>query len=96
MKSSTFVYIEPRTYRFRAETKADARRFLAHIPDRKIIHATIAIHSPFPDALCEVRVQGFHLDHLRDICRRIADGHVMLQTIQPAAAYTGERNYDLR
>ncbi len=35
------------------------------------------------------------LEELRDSMRRMLDSHVMYQTLNTAAAYTGERNMDL-
>lgn len=32
---------------------------------------------------------------IMDVIRSLPDAHVMLQTFQPAATYTGERDYDL-
>lgn len=35
------------------------------------------------------------IDELRDVIKEIPDGHVMLQTIQPEAEYTGNRDWSL-
>jgi hypothetical protein len=83
------------TFRFRAEFRLDALMFWNALPSDKAIRYTLIQKAPFPDQLCEIQVHDLDLDQLRQICRSIPDGHVMLQTLQPAAAYTGERNYTL-
>jgi hypothetical protein len=83
------------TFRFRAECEHDVKALLALIPSQSVVFFTSLQQAPFPDQICEIIVHNLNLAEMRDFCRAVADGHVMLQTIQPKAKYTGERNYDL-
>lgn len=49
-----------------------------------------------PEAETTIHIASLTLEEMRNLCRRVPDGHVMPQTIQPAGRYTGERNYDLK
>ena len=87
----------PPVYCFRAECEAD-------------IHALLDALSQFPgelqqvtltplllsDTQCEITVQSLSLNAMRGLCRGVEDGHVMLETIQPKALYTGERTMQIR
>jgi hypothetical protein len=48
-----------------------------------------------PDTINELTVNTLTLEQLRDIMRKVVDGHVMVQTVQPKHLYTGERDFDL-
>jgi CHAT domain len=82
-----------RVYRFRAECQADVDE-LRRILGTKIDKITIVNSPPFPDVEIEVEVD-LSLEELRDTMRRVADGHVMVQTVARNSEYTGERDYDI-
>lgn len=84
-----------RIFRFRAEYIVDARALLRRIPSRSLISFDSITLEQLPDVVCQIKVRGFNLEAMREFCRTIPDGHVMLQTIQLRKQYTGERNYDL-
>lgn len=84
-----------RTYRFRAECKEDVHTLIRRIPRRSLIGFDSISLARVPDVVCQIKVRGFNLEAMREFCRSIPDGHVMLQTIQLWKQYTGERDYDL-
>jgi hypothetical protein len=83
------------TFQFRAECETDVNALVSLIPPKSIVRFTSLREAPFPDEICEIEVRGFNLAAMREFCRSVEDGHVMLQTIQPKDKYTGERDYDL-
>ena len=91
------------TYMFRAEFPKDVESFFRLLPQDELVEAVIKegclkieheLH-PIPDRHVVIKVKSLKLEALRDILRKIEDGHVMLQTIMPIAQYEGLRNYDL-
>jgi hypothetical protein len=81
------------SFKFRAECLIDVERFISRLDSLGWLNITMM--NQFPD--CYVTFYSERrLDELRAIIRDVPDGHVMLQTIQPAALYTGERDYELR
>lgn len=80
-------------YRFRAECQRDVDE-LRRLLGLKFDRITIVNSPPFPDVEVELKVE-LSLEQLRDIMRRVVDGHVMVQTVALYDEYTGERNYDL-
>ena len=83
------------TFRFRAESTADTAALLDIIPNGSVESFQSLRQAPFPDEFCEIVVSGLDLDSLREFCREVKDGHVMLQTIQPKEDYTGVRDYSI-
>lgn len=80
------------SYKFRAECRYDVDRFLKLLSVNKIVISSN--ENGFPDV--EVQIESdISLDQLRNIMRNVANGHVMVQTINHASEYTGERNYHL-
>jgi hypothetical protein len=85
--------VADRVYRFRAECQPDVdelRRLLGAKYDR----ITMTQWPPFPDVEVELEI-GLSLEELRDVMRRVVDGHVMVQTVARSEEYTGERDYKL-
>lgn len=81
--------MESKSFKFRAECLQDVERFLTVLKSRGSVN--ISIPSVLPD--CYVTIESSSsLKALRAIIRKMPDGHVMLQTIQAADLYTGERN----
>jgi len=82
------------TYRFRAECAADVVKLYEVIPQHSVVSKSmtqeIENHNE-PD--CIVQVYGYDLEAMREFCRGCIDSHVIMQTIQPASQYTGERDY---
>ena len=83
------------TFKLRAEFTPDVEALRELIPSHSIEHVHIHPVIGLPDCDCILRVSGFNLEAMREFCRGVTDGHVMLQTIQPVSQYTGERDYDL-
>jgi hypothetical protein len=83
------------TFRFRAECEADTQALIAIVPEKSLVRFVSIREASYPDEFCEIEIHGFNLEAMREFCRSVTDGHVMLQTIQPKDAYTGERDYDL-
>jgi hypothetical protein len=84
-------------YRFRAECRVDVDRLFRLLGARfgKTTIVNLDLDSvPLPDVEVELAT-GLSLEGLRDIMRRVVDGHVMVQTVAPRDEYTGERDYDL-
>lgn len=80
-------------YRFRAECQHDVDE-LRHLLGAKFDKITIVNSPPFPDVEVEIEAR-LSLEELRDVMRRVVDGHVMVQTVARYGEYTGERDYDL-
>ena len=82
------------TFRFRAEVPGDVVDLLEVIPAEHVIRfASVRGHDHLPGEECEIMACGIGLEDLRDYCRQVVDGHVMVQTIQPIEDYTGERDF---
>ncbi|AXK38526.1 hypothetical protein [Crenobacter cavernae] len=84
-------------YSFRAECQADVKRF--HQECLKVGLITALQAKPddqFPDVEVELQTDA-SLEALRNVMRRVVDGHVMLQTLRecPLAENSLERDYDL-
>lgn len=91
---------DPTTYSFRAECCVDSDDFirqaiLAGIP-LSIRQVVPLFDWSAPDIKVEFATTA-SLEELRNIMRKVPDGHVMLQTLSPAvlAGNRLERDYDL-
>ncbi len=78
-------------YCYRAECSSDSDRLLELLPADELLHFT-GTRTRMPDQEVEIELRTFSLDQLRDVIRRVPDGHVMLQTVQPKHLYTGVRS----
>ena len=79
-------------YKFRSECRADVDEFLELFQDQ-IIDYNVT-RTEFSD--CEVEFSSkLHIDCLRLGMYDIPDGHVMLESLNYASEYTGERYYDV-
>lgn len=86
---------EPLVYRWRSECSADDQKLLRRLPVGEMIQFQTMRLDPFPDTFNELTVKTLTLEQLRNIMRKVEDGHVMVQTVQPKHLYTGERDFDL-
>ena len=79
-------------YKFRAETIND----IVDLLNNGISFSTITIKQDpeFPDVDVTV-VSDLELEDFREELRNVPDGHVMVQTLNYADQYTGERDYDI-
>lgn len=84
------------TFRFRAECAEDVQNLLGLIPSKSVIRFASMRQDPFPDQYCEIEVKGFNLAAVREFCRSVEDGHVILQTLQSRDIYTGQRDHSLQ
>jgi hypothetical protein len=84
-------------FKFRAECLTDVFLFFNYCPEgsvKDIQYNSLDLIEGYPDV--EISLESkLKLSDFRQICSKIEDGHVMLQTIQPIDSYTGERNYEL-
>lgn len=81
-----------RRYKFRAECLADVGEFFkaVNFPYTRI---EIVRAGTVPDCTVEFTTEGTSLDALRAIMADIPDGHVMRESVNLVAKYTGERYY---
>ena len=86
----------PLIFRWRSECQADTDRLLELIPKDEIVRFEAVQVGPFPDVVNEITLRKLSLKALRNLMRKVPDGHVMVQTVQPKEKYTGVRNYDLK
>ena len=47
-----------------------------------------------PDLCCTIEIEDMSINELKDLMRKVEDGHVMVQTVALEEKYTGERNID--
>jgi hypothetical protein len=81
------------TYRFRAECQADVDRFEAKLATHGChVEGWTLVSLPHGETAVDFSTDA-PLEALRTILATVVDGHVMLETIAPADAYTGERTY---
>ena len=80
-------------YKFRAECEHEVNELLVGL-GMKCLKMVKTIAYYFPDTEVDLHTT-LSLAEIRNAIRKIADGHVMLQTVALAAEYTGERNFDL-
>jgi hypothetical protein len=83
-----------RVYRFRAECEHDVDMLRALL-GQQVKRIAKLNEAPFPDNEVEIHV-ALSLEELRDVMRKVEDGHVMVQTVAPRDIYTGERDYDIQ
>lgn len=78
-------------YRFRAECQCDVDSVISRGWFQEV---SVEQDPDFPDV--EVRMRSHHdLGKVRELLSSLEDGHVMVQTVNTAGEYTGERDYDL-
>jgi hypothetical protein len=86
---------EPLVYWWRSECVADDHELLKRLPVGEMIKFQTKRLDAFPDTISELTVKTLTLQQLRNIMRKVVDGHVMAQTVQPRHLYTGRRDFDL-
>lgn len=79
----------------RSECMADYSNFRAKLLKADPICAEIRLEQDRYGEIEAVFSANISFVEIRDILRQIPDGHVMLQTVNRADRYTGERNYDV-
>ena len=84
-----------KAYGFRAECQHDINELVKVLKDQEIQHVlyTQKDEDPYPDVE-GVIFSTATLEELIKITRMVPDGHIMTDTIQPIALYTGERDWD--
>jgi hypothetical protein len=79
------------TYKMRAECNADLGRFLTEVAVDSFKADRVKIKDlVLPDVIAEF-TSTLSLEQIRQAISGIEDGHVMLETVNTAAEYTGER-----
>ena len=86
---------EPLVYCWRSENCVDDNAVLRRLPKGEMLRFQSVRESSLPDTVNELTVKTLTLEQLRNIMRKVEDGHVMWQTVQPKHLYTGERDHDL-
>ena len=84
-------------YKFRAESFYDVCRLVNKLSDAGIAMWIKHIKGDeigLPDMEVEMSINA-GIERVRIAIRDIEDSHVILQTIQPLALYTGERDIDI-
>lgn len=82
-------------YTFRAETLYDVGLFInKYCPKMNKITITPYIDMTFPDMKVELETK-MPLEELRQLLKKVDDGHVMYQSLNYSDGFTGERNYNL-
>ncbi|MDD4931436.1 MAG: hypothetical protein PHG66_04825 [Candidatus Colwellbacteria bacterium] len=91
MSSKVPIIIE-NDYKFRSECSVDTDRFVELFKDY-IISIERKSDPDFPDE--DVEFSSLKsLDEIRLVMKEIEDGHVMLESLNYADEYTGDRYYD--
>ena len=80
-------------YKFRAECEQDVLKLRMGL-GQKCLKLVKTIKYFFPDTDVDLYTTT-DLDEIKNEIRKIKDGHVMLQTIELAENYTGERNFEM-
>jgi len=86
-------------YKFRAETREDVERLqelldMSRVERIDVQSIVLQNGAWIPDVVVTITAPAMTLDDLRQAMARVPDGHVMWQTVQPAAKYDGERTCD--
>jgi hypothetical protein len=85
-------------YKMRAEAQGDVEVWLANGARQQITALVITpatLDMPIPDVDVDVVFySALSLDELRETLRKVPDGHVMLESLNTADQYTGERYYE--
>ncbi|MBT4361428.1 MAG: hypothetical protein HOD11_10725 [Candidatus Marinimicrobia bacterium] len=82
-------------YRCRAEIEADVDELVKILPPKYSHTVKVMRSNPlFPDVVVDI-ITPLMVDQLRDVMRKVADGHVMVQTVAPLDYYTGERDFSI-
>ena len=81
-------------YKFRAECCIDVIRFIQEMGSTIQWFRMDTIKEGFPGQVVEVEIDGcITLPILIECCNNVLDGHVIAQTVQPIADYTGDRDF---
>jgi hypothetical protein len=87
---------KPRMMAFRAECILDVLAFAGQLwtSEHKNERTTIAVipDGRFPDVDVVMQTRTTRAA-LMDCMRKVQDSHVMIQTLEPVATYTGKRDY---
>lgn len=82
-------------FRFRADCGTDVLRLVKRCERFCIMDFAMKRAGNYPDFNARIRLLRGGLAEIRQACRQVPDGHVMLQTLQPEDSYTGERDTTL-
>jgi hypothetical protein len=95
LKEMGVVYVDDiRHYKFRDECEHDVNELRMELGWRCVkIVKTVEYY--FPDVVVDLYTT-LSLEEIKDEIRKINDGHVMLQTVELAENYTGERNFEIK
>ena len=81
-------------YWYLAECNIDEVRLMLGLPREEVVSVDI-IETPDGHIASQLTVRTLSLEQVRDCMRKVEDGHVMVQTVQPPHLYTGHRDYEL-
>jgi len=93
LKQVVALPAESNVFKFRAECQPDVYALLPLVGKELVaFFMKPSDDGGFPDVDCVIAVRSLDLESLRNLIRRVVNGHVMLETIQPSHLYTGERD----
>lgn len=82
-------------FKFRAECRADVSAAVAVLVESRALRCfNTEPVAAFPDVVVSLVVSSFKdfdIEDIRDLLRKVEDGHVMVETLDYADKYTGER-----
>lgn len=83
-------------YKMRAECTSDVLSFVGVLPAEEFKLIEFAkLDANLPDAEVTFKTLTFGLSQLKEVLRKLPDGHVMLETLTPEKEYTGDRTYEM-
>ncbi len=80
------------TYKLRAECVQDILNFINQLVNHGIKANFGSINTLYNELVFDSKITR---EQIMALVRKVEDGHVMLQTIQPIEKYTGERDLDI-
>ena len=85
------------TFKLRAESPVDLTRLRSWLEcwHHRVSRWEVTPDPDFPDVTL-VFDSDATIEELRNACAHVPDGHVMEETVEPIALYTGERTYGQR
>jgi len=80
-------------YKLRAECVQDILNFINQLVNHGIKANFGSINTLYNELVFETKISR---DEIMALIRKVEDGHVMLQTIQPLEKYTGARDWNIK
>lgn len=81
------------TYKLKAECVRDILNFINQLVNHGIKANFGSINTLYNELVFETKIT---LDQIKALIRKVPEGQLMLQTVQPLEQYTGERDWDIQ